>query len=322
MKVCVLGATGFIGGHIARKSVAAGWQVRALRRDPRKTGNIPDLDIGWQEGNLADRASLVAAMDGCDVVFHASAYYPTGAGDVARQVRYAVREIRNVLAAARTAGVGRVVYTSSLTTIGPPGEPGRLADERDLYRPGTVAGSAYYEAKYAMEREALQASDSVPVVVLNPSACFGPGDVKPSTGGILIMAARGRALGYIDAVTNFVDVRTVAQAHLAAAQIGQPGARYLVGGRNMTVRAALAVVARVAHVRPPMFRIPNAALAALVAVARWAPQLGLPVNHLQAIPHWQALSCEKANREFGLEHPPFEVTVKDALDWFRAHGRL
>ena len=121
-------------------------------------------------------------------------------------------------------GVKRLVFTSSLTTIGRPSEIGRLADERDFYIPGTLAASAYYEAKYAMEQLALHAAPAgLDVVVLNPTAVFGPGDVKPSTGGILIALAKGYGRAWIEAETNVVDVREVATAHIAAAKVGQGG---------------------------------------------------------------------------------------------------
>ena len=133
IRCCILGATGFIGGQIARAALAQGWQVRGLRRRPQTTGAIGDLEIEWVSGDLADLASLVTAMRGCPLLFHAAGYYPHRARDISETVRHGVTGMRNVLAAAATAGVKRLVYTSALTTVGPPSElgegAGRLASE-------------------------------------------------------------------------------------------------------------------------------------------------------------------------------------------------
>lgn len=322
MQVCVLGATGFIGGHIARQCVQAGWNVQALRRNPQATGNIPDISITWFTGDLSEHESLLRAMSGCEIVFHAAAYYPHQTGKVAARVASAVTgavaEMQSVLAAAAEGSVKRMVFTSSLTTIGPPGEKGRLADERDFYTPGTLAASAYYEAKYAMEQLALHAAPAgLEIVVLNPTAVFGPGDIKPTTGSILIALAKCYGRAWIEAETNVVDVREVATAHIAAADVGKTGERYIIGGHNLTVRAAIEAVAAVAGVPPPRFRVPLPLLGALAGLAKVFPMLGLPVNHLQAIRHWQPLSSQKADMAFGLNHRPFEETVSDSLTWFR-----
>ena len=157
MRVLVLGATGFIGGQIARAACQAGWDVHGLRRRAGATGAVGDLPITWHPGDLADEASLLAAMQGCEVLFHAAGYAPDTVRSVRRAVREGAAQARRVFESAQRAGVSRVVYTSSLATIGPP-PPGaeRLADERDAYRPGSTWNS-YYEVKWLMEMEALRA---------------------------------------------------------------------------------------------------------------------------------------------------------------------
>ena len=161
MKTClVLGATGFIGGHIAREAAARGWHVRALRRAPDFRGAIGDVNVEWITGNLNDRSSLIEAMRGCDVVFHSAGAYPHGTRQIDRDVQSALAQMHNVIDTAREAKPDRLIYTSSFTTIGLPSEPQRLADERDCYRPGT-AGDAYYEAKWAMEVEVLNSGISL-----------------------------------------------------------------------------------------------------------------------------------------------------------------
>ena len=186
----ILGATGFIGGHIGLALLERGWQVRGLRRDPASTGILDSPAMEWFTGSLEDAASLVAALRNVEFVFHAAAYYPSTGKHVRAQVATAVEQARCVLRACRDAGGPRLVYTSSLSTIGrPPAGEARPADERDLYRAGTLPRSAYYECKCAMETEILRAAAAgYPAVVVNPTVVFGPGDARPTTGG----AALGR----------------------------------------------------------------------------------------------------------------------------------
>jgi dihydroflavonol-4-reductase len=322
----VLGATGFIGGHIARAALAAGWEVRGLRRRAGRTGHLGDLPVSWVRGDLKDYASLRLAMDRIDVVFHAAAFYPSDGNPrkVQTQVEFAEREIQNVLAAVVAAKVKRFVYTSSLTTIGhPPTEQDRLADERDMYIPGTLPKSAYYEAKIAMEQIVLDAvAQKIPAVVLNPTAVFGPGDINLGLGGILVAVARSQMIGWLPGEINVVDVRDVAAAHIAAAEKGEIGERYILGGHNFTVREALTLAANVAGVKEPRFEIPMWALKGIVRLGDIFPFLPIPANHLRTVEHWQGYNCEKAQHDLGLATRPFRETVWDALEWFREEGVL
>ncbi len=327
MRVLVLGATGFIGGHIARAALDAGWEVRGLRRRANYRGHLGDAPVSWVRGNLRDYASLRLAMDRMDVVFHAAAFYPTDGNPrkVRQQVETAEREIQNVLAAALAAKVGRFVYISSLSTIGhpPPGED-RLADERDVYLPGTLPKSAYYEAKIAMEQIVMEtvAAQKFPVVVLNPTAVFGPGDVNLTLGSLLISIARGQAVAWLPGTINVVDVRDVAAASISAVERGAIGERYILGGHNYSVKDAMTLAANVAGVNLPRFEIPLWALKSVVALGDTLPFLPVPANHLRTVEHWQGYNCEKARRELGLTARPFRETVADALVWFRENGML
>jgi dihydroflavonol-4-reductase len=327
MQILVLGATGFIGGHIARAALEAGWEVRGLRRRANHSGQLGDVPVSWVRGNLRDYASLRLAMDRVDVVFHAAAFYPLDGNPrkVRQQVKTAEREIQNVLAAALASKVKRFVYISSLSTIGhpPPGED-RLADERDAYIPGTLPKSAYYEAKIAMEQIVLEtvAAQKFPAVVLNPTAVFGPGDVNLTLGNLLISVARGQAIAWLPGTINVVDVRDVAAASIIAAEQGEIGARYILGGHNYSVQEALTIAANVAGVNPPRFEIPLWMLKSVVALGDTLPFLPVPANHLRTVEHWQGYNCEKAQRELGLAPRPFRETVADALTWFRQQGML
>ncbi|GAB4474637.1 MAG: NAD-dependent epimerase/dehydratase family protein [Anaerolineae bacterium] len=321
VQVLVLGATGFIGGQIVRAAHEAGMQVHGLRRRPAAVGAVGDLPVIWHEGDLADDESLYQAMRGCEVLFHAAGYAPRLERHIPRAARTAVEEMRRVLDAARRAGVSRVVYTSSLSTIGspPPGE-GRLADERDGYLPGTVH-SSYYEAKWHMEHEALRATlDGLPVVILCPTAVFGPGDVKPSTSELVLRLAKRQLPLSVDVEVNIVDGRDVALAHIRAVSLGQPGERYIIGGHNMNVRDAMQRAAAVIGVRPPRRTLSVAAVQRLI---RAADVLRLPLPEtMRALPHWQPLNAEKAHRVFGLTPRPYEETIRDTVGWFRENGYL
>ena len=343
MRALVIGATGFIGGAIARAAAEHGWQVRAMRRDEHKTGAIADLAepgrLEWVHADLGDVTSLARAMDGCDVVFNAAGYYPIASRNPDGQVRVARAQMENVLEAFRRACPRRLIYTSSLSTIGRPpspspwgplattgdyrkqgttaGQPGRLANESDVYQPGSVP-VCYFDVKIAMEQAAL--TSGLPVAVLCPTGVFGPGDVKPTSGVLLLMVARGQVFFYLDGVQDVVDVRDVAATHLSAAESAEPGQRYIVGGETMSYREVLNVAARVAGRRPPWLRVP---LGVVQAAGTMAGQLGiLGGDVLQAVRYWQPLDTSRARRDLGHTSRPFKDTVRDSLAWFRQHGYL
>jgi len=326
VQTLVFGATGFIGGHIARAALSRGWKVRGLRRRPDAVGAIADVadQIEWVQGELPfdNRGSpnLREVMRGCEVVFHAAAAYPRSERDAARWVSRSVRQMRAVLQAADEAGVQRLVYTSTLTTVGRSSDPNRIADERDYYVPGT-ARSVYYEAKFAMEMEAwCAAAQGLPVVILIPTAVFGPGDVKPTTGEVLLRVAKGQIPVYFDAAVNAVDVRDVAHAHVDAVERGRTGQRYIIGGHNLTLQELLTTTARVAGVQPPAWKLSTRTVDGLINMG---DVLHLPLPDLtKTIRLWQPLSSEKARRELGLSPRPFEATARDTIMWFRERGYL
>jgi dihydroflavonol-4-reductase len=321
MRALVIGATGFIGGAIARAALERGWLVRAGRRDPHNQGAIGDLTghphLEWWPVDLSDVERLTAAMQDCDVVFYAAGYYPLTSRDLAGQIERARTQMTNVLTAFERAQSRRLIYTSSLSTIGPPSEAGRLADERDVYRAGSVP-VGYFDIKIAMEEAAL--ASGLPVVVLCPTAVFGPGDVKPTSGQILLLVARGLVFFYFDGVQDVVDVRDVAAAHVAAAEKGAVGQRYIIGGELMSYRAMLTEMAYATGRRPPWLRIPTPVIEAAGRVAGRLGILGGDV--MQAIRYWQPLDTTRARRELGHAPRPFAATVRDALAWFRQHGYL
>jgi dihydroflavonol-4-reductase len=322
--VLVLGASGFIGGHIALAAIEKGWAVRGLRRVPGATGHVGSAPIEWFEGNLDRPERLAQAFAGVQVVFHAAGYYPHDGGSVPRQVAGAVAQTRNVIEACMQGGVDRLVYTSSLSTIGrPPPDAGRFADERDTYLPGSLPRSAYYECKYAMESEVMRSSSAeLEATVVNPTAVFGPGDVHLALGRALLWVARGWAVVWLPVEVNIVDVRDVAQAQVRASEVGRPGQRYILGGQNLPLREVLEVAARLAGVSPPRVGLSVGFVERLISVLSYTPGMGGLSGHLQAIRTWQGYDCRKAQRELGLNARLVEETLRDALDWFADNGHL
>jgi dihydroflavonol-4-reductase len=323
-QVLVLGASGFIGGQVARACLGRGWRVRALRRRPGATGDLADAPIEWIDGDLGDPQALGRAMDRVDLVFHAAGYYPQGGANVAEHVRRGRRTMQTVLQTWRSAGAPRMVYTSSLSTIGwPPAGQSRPADERDHYVPGTLPGSAYYEVKAVMEQQALEAaSPQAPLIVVNPTAVFGPGDVHLTTARILVLAARGWARVAVPATLNAVDVRDVASAHLAAAEIGAIGERYILGGVNLSVREFLSRAALAAGAPAPRWEVPLHWIDGATNLISRLPGLASAAGHLQAMRFWPAFDSGKAERVLGLQARPLAATLRDAYDWLEARGHV
>lgn len=334
--VLVLGGTGFIGGAIARALVERGHAVRVLARPTSTRAALADYPVEWVEGDLRDAASVGKAARGTRTVVHAAGHYPTTALRPLRTLERGLLEMRNVIAAANGTGA-RLVYVSSLSTIGR--AYGRSADERDRYLPGAVK-DPYFEVKHAMEQEALRAK----AVVVNPSIVFGPGDVKPTSGRIILRLAQEKLPFAIDGPVNVVDVRDVAAAVVNAIDKGRPGERYILGGENLTLREMFRRIAYDAGVRMPVFVPVDVARAASLAT-EWsalagdaasrrlrshAPALAamlrrpplIPLEGVSIIANGQPLDSSKARRELGLASRPLDETLHDTLAWFRDHGYL
>jgi len=325
-KVLVLGAAGFIGGHIAKKADQAGWQVSGLRRNPNSVGHLQDLNISWLEGDLTNYPSLLNAMSGMDYVFHAAGSYPVDGNphNVSRHIKEASEQMKNVIRAVREARVKRLIYTSSLTTIGlPPAGENRLADERDFYQQGTLPDNGYYEAKSVMENLALEASGvGYDIVILNPTLVFGPGDTHLSTGEILVMIARGKAPAVPPGEINIVDVRDAAEAHINAARIGKSGQRYILGGANYPIKEAAAIIATIADVKPPSLTLPSWMIDLYIKAGDALPFIPYAPFQLRAYQHWQGYNTDKARNELGLTSRFLEETARDSIKWFADQGIL
>jgi dihydroflavonol-4-reductase len=327
MKALVTGATGFVGAAVARALDAAGWQVRVLVRGGSNRSNLQQLEADVVEGDLADAAALERALHGCAGLFHVAADYRLGARDPAPLYRTNVEGTRNILNAARAAGVPRIVYTSSVATIGipPDGSPG---NEQTPVGLENMIGH-YKRSKYFAEEVVRDAARmGMSVVIVNPSTPVGPGDIKPTpTGQLVLDAASGRMPAYVDTGLNIVHVDDVAAGHLLAFERGRAGERYILGGEDMTLQAILAQIARLAGRNPPRIRLPYAAVLPVAYLAEaFAKVTGhsgrITLEGVRMSRKRMFFSSGKAAGELGYRwRPPLEA-FEDAVRWFRERGLL
>jgi dihydroflavonol-4-reductase len=328
MKALVTGATGFVGAAVARALAAAGWGVRALVRAGSDRSNLQTtstLDI--VEGDLTDLKSLERAIEGCEGLFHVAADYRLGAPHPEQLYRTNVEGTRNILSAARTARVPRIVYTSSVATIGIPvdGSPGEECTPVTL---GHMIGH-YKRSKYLAEEVVRDAAATgMSVVIVNPSTPVGPGDIKPTpTGQLVLDAAAGRMPAYVDTGLNIVHVDDVAAGHLLAFERGRAGERYILGGEDMTLQIILREIARLAGRKPPSIRLPYAAVLPVAYLAEafaWVSGRSgrVTLEGVRMSRKRMFFSSAKAVAELGYRWRPPLQAFEDALRWFRERGAL
>ncbi|MCC7017652.1 MAG: NAD-dependent epimerase/dehydratase family protein [Rhodospirillales bacterium] len=329
-KALVTGATGFVGAGVARALIAGGFAVRVLVRRQSPRTNLEGLAVEVAEGDLTDPASLRRAAAGCAAVFHVAADYRLWTRDPAAMFRVNVEGSRAVVHAAMEAGAARIVYTSSVATLGIPGG-GASGDESTPVSVADLIGP-YKQSKFQAEEEVRRmiAEEGAPVVIVNPSTPIGPGDVKPTpTGRMIVEAARGRMPAFVDTGLNVVHVDDVAAGHVLALRKGRVGERYVLGGENMALGDILAEIARLGGRRPPRARIPHGAVLPLAVVAEtWArllPGAGEPfvtVDGIKMARKKMFFSSAKAARELGYAFRPAGQALADAVAWFRRHGYL
>ncbi len=324
MRSLVTGATGFIGSHVARVLAERGDAVRVLVREGADLRNLGRLELERTIGDIRDPASLDRAMRGCERVFHVAALYSFWVTESAL-LDTNVGGTRNVLAAAERAGIETVVHTSSVAALGMPRRNG-VATEDSPVDPGRRVG-AYKRSKYLAERAAVEAAArGLRVVIVNPSFPVGPGDIKPTpTGRVIVDFLNGRMPAYVDTGMNVVDVRDVAVGHALAAEKGRSGERYILGGENLSMKELLARLAEASGRRAPRFCMPYAPIAALAGVnelvcrlARREPRLTRDTVRMSR--HRMFYSPEKAIRELGLPQSPVRNALASAVSWFIENG--
>ncbi|MBV8798587.1 MAG: NAD-dependent epimerase/dehydratase family protein [Alphaproteobacteria bacterium] len=325
--VLVTGATGFVGSAVARKSIERGFRVRALVRPSSRRKNLDGLNCEIAEGDLREPASLAPATDGVRYVFHVAADYRLWARDPSEIIRNNRDGTKAMMEAAATAGVERVVYTSSVATL-TPREDGSDADENDRAEKESAIG-AYKQSKVVAEQVVAEmAAQGLPAIIVSPSTPIGPRDIRPTpTGRIIVEAARGHMPAYVETGLNLVHVDDVADGHLLALEKGRIGENYILGGHNVMLKDMLGEVARLTGRKPPRLGLPHAPLYPLAWVSeRFAGITGkepmLTLDALKMSKHKMFFSSAKARRELGYALRPWRLAVADAVNWFKVAGYL
>ena len=328
MTTLVTGATGFVGAAVARALLDAGHELRVLVRSTSDRKNLQGLDLDAAVGDLRDADSLRGAAAGCSALFHVAADYRLWTRDPKALYATNVDGSVNVIRAASDAGVQRIVYTSSVATLGL-NTDGSPADEETPVALEDMIGH-YKRSKFLAERAVTQlvADEQLPVVIVNPSTPIGPGDVKPTpTGRLILDAATGRMPAFVDTGLNVAHVDDVARGHLQAFEQGRIGERYILGGENLSLESILRSVAAISGRRPPKLRLPHGVVMPVAYAAEaWARLFGgeplATVDGVKMSRKRMYFSCQKAERELGYSHRRADEAIRDAVDWFRQNGYL
>ena len=324
MKTLVTGAAGFLGSHVARQLVARGDDVRVLMRASSSNRAISDLPLEYVTGDLRDAASLDRAMSGVQRVFHVAADYRLWAKNSQDIYDSNVGGTKNLLHAARRAGVEQLIYTSTVATI--------AVDRRQL--PNELTDSKleemvghYKRSKWMAEQEALQAAkNGLPVIVAMPTTPVGPWDWKPTpTGKIILDFLNGKMPGYVETGLNFVGVEECAAGHLLAAERGKIGERYLLGAENLTLKGLLDLLSRITGLPAPMMKIPHGvALGVAYVESAFSRIMGkepqIPVEGVKIAQHMMFVDASRAKRELGFQPGPVEAALQRAVRWYQANG--
>lgn len=327
--ILITGASGFVGSAVLRKLIGRGHEVRALVRPSSERRNLEGLPVDIVEGDLMAPETLKPALKGCKGVFHVAADYRLWAPDPSGMFAANVDGTRAIMAAALEGGVERIVYTSSVATLGllPGGQP---ADEDTPVRFEDMIGP-YKQSKFLAEAEvrALVETEKLPVVIVNPSTPIGPRDIKPTpTGRMIVEAASGRMPAYVDTGLNVVHVDDVAEGHLLAFEKGEVGERYILGGENLSLNEILSTIAGITDGKAPRWRIPHGLVLPLAYGAEaWTRLTGgsepfVTVDGLRMARKKMFFSHRKASRALGYAPRPAIDALADACQWFRDQGYL
>jgi dihydroflavonol-4-reductase len=326
LKAFVTGATGFLGSHVSRVLADQGADLRLLVRSTSNLRNLEGLKAETATGDLRDAGSLEKAMSGCDTVFHVAADYRLWVRDPAEMYRSNVDGTRAILDAARKNGVRRMVYTSSVATVGFTGN-GHPADEDSPVSLADMIGH-YKRSKFMAEQVALEAArGGMHVVTVNPTTPVGEQDVKPTpTGRIVVDFLKRKFPAYVETGLNLVDVRECAQGHVAALEKGKPGERYILGGENLTLKQILDKLGAITGLPSPKVKLPYAfAFAAgVIDEAITGRVLGreprATVDTVRMGRKKMFASSGKAERELGWKIVPVEGALRRAVEWFQGNG--
>jgi dihydroflavonol-4-reductase len=322
----VTGATGFVGSHVAQHLSRAGAELRILVRPTSKIENLGGLPAETVVGDLLQVEALRSAVRGCEAVVHVAADYRLWVTDPETMLATNVSGTHELLRLAREEGVRRVVYTSSVATIGFFSD-GRISDEATPVSLADMVGH-YKRSKYLAEQEAIAAArEGQEVMILNPTTPIGPGDSKPTpTGRIVVDFLKRKFPAYMDTGLNLVDVNEVARTHVQALEAGRSGERYILGGENLTLKQILDKMSAITGLPSPSMRVPHsvAMIFALCDQTITGKMRGQePRATVEAVRMGKKMmfvSSAKAERELGFRVVPVYTALRSAIDWFRAQG--
>ena len=328
MKAFITGATGFVGSHVARALAAQGADLRLLVRSTSRLDNIVDLRAETVTGDLRDPRLLKKAMAGCDFVFHVAADYRLWVRDPEQMYRSNVEGTRAIIEAAQESGVRRVIYTSSVATMGFTRE-GHIAGEDSPVSIKDMVGH-YKRSKFMAEQLALEAGNNgANVVVVNPTTPIGEYDIKPTpTGRIIVDFLKRKFPAYVDTGLNLADVKEVARGHLLAMEKARPGQRYILGGENLTLKQILDKLSALTGLPAPTMKVHHAVAMGFAVFDQvfTGTILGKePRATIDAVRMGRKkmfASSAKAERELGYKVLPVEDALRRAIDWFQAHGHV
>lgn len=326
VKALVTGATGFVGSHVARRLLAEGFQVRIMRRPSSSLKLLEDMTVEHAIGDVTDRDSVFAAVKGCDAVFHAAGLVSFWNGNNAIQKKVNVDGTRNIVEACLKHKIKRLIYTSSIVTIGFSPE-GKLSDEETEYnwRPTRIH---YSDTKHMAEEEIQRGVNrGLDAVCVNPGIVLGPGDINMNLGAVVVQMALGKVWYYTDGGGCVCDVEDVADGHILAYRKGKTGNRYILGGHNYTWKKIVSLMAEVLNVRPPSRRLPTWLFsligyggAILSHLTKKEPLITPELVRFALLPLYY--SSDKAIRDLGYKISPFQETVRRAYDWYKDNGFL
>ncbi len=325
MKTFITGATGFIGASIARELLKDGREVRALVRKGSDTSNLAGLDIELWQGDLQDHAGLEKGLQGCDALFHAAADYRLWTRNPAEMYRVNVDGTRAILEAALRNGLSRVVYTSSVGTLGNPGD-GTPGGESTPVSLDDMVGH-YKKSKFMAERVAEEfVVRGLPLVIVNPSTPVGPLDIKPTpTGKIIVDFLNRKMPAYLDTGLNIIAVEDCARGHLLAERKGKIGGKYILGNTNLTLREIFSILEEITGLSAPRVRLPYTPILLAAYINEGLSRITgreplIPLAGVQMAAKFMYFDSSRAVRELELPQTPVREALARAVEWFRQHG--
>ena len=328
MKAFVTGSTGFVGANLCKALVERGWSVRALHRASSRLDALQDMTVEHALGDVTEPGTLTEAMRGCDVVFHVAAVADYWRQSADKLYRVNVEGTRAVCQAALDASAHRLVFTSSVASLGIPDPSQGLMDESHEFNlpPERFRYGHSKRLAEGVVREFI--ARGLDAVIVNPSIILGPGDLNLISGSIVTEVAGGHVPPvYPPGGVNYIDVADVCAGHIAAAERGRAGERYILAAHNLTHREAMQIVCEVAGIPGPRFELPRALIGPLAATIDLVTQLvrrPLPLNgdQLRLAGEFIYFDSSKAARELGLPQTPFRETVRRTFSWYKEHGYL